>query len=430
MSPIFGIDFGTSNSALSVCMDGEVRMLDVDPGNPISNSLKSILYFLKEDGKTQSYVGYEGVTQYIDTEAEGRYMQSVKTFLPDSGFEKTAVYGQNYTLEELISIFLKVMKERGEALIGRQVNDLVLGRPVIFSTDKEREALAGKRLRRAAELAGFKNITFQMEPIAAAFSYENSLTSNTEQIVLVGDFGAGSSDFTIQKAGNTEKRNLEERSGDILAVGGVYVGGDSFDSQIMRNRVADYYGKNVQVKSMFSDNMTGLSPLVIRKLMQWHLIPQLRRPRTLDNIKELKVGAGLRDKKLLTNLEKLIHSNYGYILFRAIEKTKCMLSGQDEAPLLFNDYGMAIEDLLLRRDFEDMITGEVEQIRTCIDDTLADADLKPEEIDVVFLTGGSSHIPMIRSVFEDKIGPGKIRTGDAFTSVSYGLGLYGKQLQG
>ncbi len=118
MSPIFGIDFGTSNSALSVCMDGEVRMLDVDPGNPISNSLKSILYFLKEDGKTQSYVGYEGVTQYIDTEAEGRYMQSVKTFLPDSGFEKTAVYGQNYTLEELISIFLKVMKEKGEALIG------------------------------------------------------------------------------------------------------------------------------------------------------------------------------------------------------------------------------------------------------------------------------------------------------------------------
>ncbi|WDP88384.1 MAG: Hsp70 family protein [Desulfobacter sp.] len=428
MSPIFGIDFGTSNSALSVCMDGQVKMLDVDPGNPISNSLKSILYFLKEEGKTTSYVGYEGVTQYIDTEAEGRYMQSIKTFLPDTGFEKTAIYGQNYTLEELISIFLKIMKERGEALIGKAVSDLVLGRPVIFSQDRERETLAGERLIRAAKLAGFKNITFQMEPIAAAFSYENSLPAGKEEIVLVGDFGAGSSDFTIHRAGNTGKGNLEARAGDILSVGGVYVGGDSFDSQIMRNRVADYYGKNVQVKSMFSDNMTGLSPLVIRKLMQWHLIPQLRRPVTLDNIKELKVGAGLRDKKLLTNLETLIHSNYGYILFRAIEKTKCLLSGQDQAPLVFKDYGMAIEDLLSRSDFEEMIINEVEEIRTCIDDTLAGAGLAPEEVDVVFLTGGSSHIPLIRSIFSEKIGADKIRTGDAFTSVAYGLGLYGKQL--
>jgi len=426
MSPIFGIDFGTSNSALSVSMDGQVKMLDVDPGSPISNSLKSILYFLKEDGKTQSFVGYEGVTQYIETEAEGRYMQSIKTFLPDAGFEKTAIFGQNYTLEELICIFLKVMKSRGEALIQEEVTDLVLGRPVIFSKNSEREALAGDRLIRAAKLAGFKNVTFQMEPIAAALAYEKSLAPGKEEIVLVGDFGAGSSDFTIHKAG-THKKHLD-RNRDILSVGGVYVGGDSFDSQIMRKRVADYYGKNVEVKSMFSDNLTGLSPLVIRKLMQWHLIPQLRRPRTLDNIKELKVGAGLRDKKLLTNLETLIHANYGYLLFRAIEKTKCLLSGQTKAPLVFDDYNMGIDDILSRESFESMIVEEVSAIQACIDETLTGAGITPEDIDVVFLTGGSSHIPLIRSLFEDRIGKDKIRTGDAFTSVAYGLGLHGSQI--
>jgi len=428
MSPIFGIDFGTSNSALSVCLDGEVNMLDVDPGNPISNSLKSILYFLKEDGKIQSFVGYEGVTQYIDTEAEGRYMQSIKTFLPDTGFEKTAVFGQNYTLEELISIFLKVMKTRGETLIGQDVSDLVLGRPVIFSKNNEREALAGERLTRAAKLAGFKNVTFQMEPIAAALAYEKSLPPGKEEIVLVGDFGAGSSDFTIHKAGNPCNKDVTDRNRDILSVGGVYVGGDSFDSQIMRERVANYYGKNVRVKSMFSDNLTELSPLVIRKLMQWHLIPQLRRPRTLDNIKELKVGAGLRDKKLLTNLETLIHSNYGYLLFRAIEKTKCLLSEMDKAPLVFNDYDMAIDDVLNQEEFESMIDQEVAAIRSCIDQTLSGAGIGPEDIDVVFLTGGSSHIPLIRALFEEKIGIEKIRTGDAFTSVAYGLGLFGSRL--
>ena len=104
MSAIFGIDFGTSNSALSVNINGKVRLLDVDPENPISNSLKSILYFLKDDGRTSSFVGYQGVKKYIENEADGRYMQSIKTFLPDTGFEKTSVYGKFYTLEQLISI--------------------------------------------------------------------------------------------------------------------------------------------------------------------------------------------------------------------------------------------------------------------------------------------------------------------------------------
>ncbi len=414
MSAIFGIDFGTSNSALSVNIDGEVKMLDVDRENPISNSLKSILYFSKEDGQTRSYVGYEGVKKYIENEAEGRYMQSIKTFLPDMSFDKTSIYGKRYTLEELISIFLKVMKQKGEKIIKQEVSDLVLGRPVIFSEDKQRDQIAQERLTRAAKIAGFNNISFQLEPIAAALSYENSLGTKKEQIVLVGDFGAGSSDFTIHKTGRH----------DILSVGGVYIGGDVFDSRIMREKVADYYGKNVKAKSMFSDNYFGLSPLVIRKLMKWHLIPQLRLPKTLDNIKELKVTAKFQDKKLLQNLENLIASNYGYLLFQAIEKTKCELSKKDEARIYFNDYDICIDEMLSKNKFEDMIDEKVADIKACIEQTLADAGLTYKDIDVVFLTGGSSYIPMIRGLFE-KISPDKIHCGDAFTSVAYGLGIQG-----
>ena len=427
MSAIFGIDFGTSNSALSVAMGGAVRLLDTDKENPISNSLKSILYFLKEDGLTKAYVGYEGVKAYIANGADGRYMQSVKTFLPDVSFEKTNIYGKSYTLEELIAIFFRVMKLRGQEIINQEVSDVVLGRPVIFSEDPNLDRIAQERLARAAQLAGFKNVSFQLEPIAAALAYENSLEPGEEQIVLVGDFGAGSSDFTIYKAGKRTGQN-GQREKDILSLGGVYIGGDIFDSEIMREKVAVYYGKNVQAKSMWSDTLFGLSPLVVRKLMQWHLIPQLRLPRTLDTIRELKVSASFQDKKLLGNLENLIRGNYGYLLFQSIEKAKCELSDSNNSRIYFNEYEICIDEVLSRDEFESFISDKIASINTCINSTLATADLSCSDIDAVFLTGGSSYIPLIREIFEKRIGKEKIRTADAFTSVAYGLGLHGARL--
>nr|WP_319392478.1 Hsp70 family protein [uncultured Desulfobacter sp.] len=421
MSPTFGIDFGTSNSALAASVDGQVQLLDIDPGNPLSNSLKSILYFIKEEGQSLSFVGYEGVKQYIDNGAEGRYMQSIKSFLSDTSFQKTNVYGKNYTIEELIAYLLKTMKERGERLIGREVDQVVLGRPVVFSEDQERETTATRRLIKSARLAGFKEISLQMEPVAAARAYENSLAENQEQIVLVGDFGAGSSDFTVLRVGHSSQAG--EREKDILSVGGLYIGGDNFDALIMRHKVAKHYGTDVKVKSMFSDNLTGLSPLVLSHLMQWHRIPWLRRPQTLSSIKELKVGASLRDKRLLENLERLIDDNYGYLLFRAIESAKCRLSDHDDAAVMFNDYGITIEELVTRTAFEEMIQTLVGKIDACVADTLADAGVGPEQINAVFLTGGSSYIPLIRAIFESRLGADKIKTADAFTSVAYGLGL-------
>jgi len=202
---------------------------------------------------------------------------------------------------ELISIFLKVMKQRGQEIIGQEVSDLVLGRPVIFSEDGDRDRIAQERLLRAAQLAGFKNISFQLEPIAAALAYENSLG----------------------------------------------------------------------------------------------------------------------------NLENLIHANYGYLLFQSIEKTKCSLSDNDESRIFFIDYDICIDELLSREEFENMIQEKVIAISDCIDSTLKTANLSSNKIDVVFLTGGSSFIPLIRELFEKRVPKDKIRSADAFTSVAYGLGLQG-----
>ena len=221
MSTVFGLDFGTSNSALSINIDGKVRLLDIDKDNSVSMTLKSVLYFHNEDQERNVYAGHEAVQNYIDTGGEGRFLQSIKTFLPDSTFERTEIYRKNYTIEELISLILKTIKARGEQIIGYPVDDLVLGRPVVFSEDREMDDLAERRLIEAARMAGFKNIKLQLEPIAAALNFENSFQSNEEKKILVGDFGGGTSDFTILRinAGNGNGHK-HDRTKDVLSTGG------------------------------------------------------------------------------------------------------------------------------------------------------------------------------------------------------------------
>ena len=427
MGNYFGLDFGTSNSAIAAIMNNEIRLLDIDRHNPIQNSLKSVLYFIKEGRKRKAYVGYEAVKEYIATGGEGRCLQSIKTFLPDSSFTETEILYKTYTLEELIAFILRTMKERGEQAIQSTVDHVVLGRPVLFSEDPTKDKLAEDRLRTAAEAAGFKNIVFQLEPIAAALSFEKSLNTDDEKLVLVGDFGGGTSDFTIMKA--CRKHTVkQDRSDDILAVGGIYIGGDLFDSEIMWEKVCPYYGKNVRVNSPMGDYRFGLSTITLAKLKRWHLIPHLKSLQTMKNIREIKYLAPPRDRSAIENLEKLINENYGYLLFQAIEKAKCDLSDHDQTDIRFSDYGIEIIEAIEKKEFEGFIADKVEQIDAKVSDALKDAGIHSEDIDVVFLTGGSSYVPLIRSLFEARFGRDKISQSDAFTSVAFGLGVYAAML--
>lgn len=425
MSTVFGLDFGTSNSALSVNVDGEVRLLDIDNGNAAGMTLKSVLYFYNEDQERNVYAGHEAVQNYIDTGGEGRFLQSIKTFLPDSTFERTEIYRKNYTIEELISLILKTIKARGEQLIGASVDDLVLGRPVIFSEDRESDELAERRLMEAARMAGFKNIELQLEPVAAALNFENSFQSNQEKKILVGDFGGGTSDFTILKInGGNGNGHRHHRSKDVLSTGGVTIGGDTFDSEIMWHKVAKYFGKDVKVQSPMSGNWSGLSSHTMGKLRGWHLIPLLRAPKIMGYIREIKYLASNEDKVLLQNLEDLIDYNFGYLLFQSIEKSKCELSSSPESTIAFNDYEIDINDRITKIEFEEFIKTKIEDLEDCVNSVLSQAGLTHQDIDIVSLTGGSSFIPAINKLFSKNFGIEKITQSDAFTSVAHGLGVY------
>jgi hypothetical chaperone protein len=172
MNTIFGLDFGTTNSALSINNGGQVEVIDIDEHNTSGKTLRSVIYFNEEDNV---FIGQQAIQNYVNDGATGRFMQSIKSFLPSNQFDYTYINRRRYELEDLIAIILRRIKKKGEEYAGHEVSSVILGRPVVFSKNAEADKLAEKRLREAAEKAGFRNIQFQLEPIAAAFAFERTL---------------------------------------------------------------------------------------------------------------------------------------------------------------------------------------------------------------------------------------------------------------
>lgn len=415
MKASFGLDFGTTNSALAVAGDGNVEVVAVDENNRAGKTLRSVLFF-EEKGLS---VGQAAIARYIETGGEGRFLQSIKSFLPSTLFEYTMINNRKYELEDLIAIILSRMKKRGELLLGREVVDVVMGRPVVFSGDKDIDLLAENRLRRAAEAAGFKNIVFQLEPIAAGLAFEKRLSRHEEKLVLIGDFGGGTSDFSIIRL-QGRRAGRPNRKEDVLAIGGVPIAGDAFDAKLMWEKVAKFFGKDAKFRTM-TGGWLDMPALITLKLKHWHLIPLLKTKQTLEYLGELKLRAD--DIAAVENLINLIEDNYGFMLFQAIEQAKIRLSSADSARITFSERSLMIAETVGREKLENIIATEIAEIERCINDTLSRAGLRPNDIDQVFTTGGTSCMPCIEQLFAGKFGAEKMKQLDAFTSVAYGLGV-------
>lgn len=416
MQTVFGIDFGTTNSALSVYRNNTVEVLGVDGNDRSGELMRSVLYFNDEN---EIFAGREAIRQYVSDGAAGRFMQSIKTFLPNISFDHTEVFGRRYGIEDLVAIILRQLKARGEAHVGSVVDSVVLGRPVVFSADPHKDAVAEQRLEKAARKAGFKNIWFQYEPVAAALAYEDSLQVGQERIVFIGDFGGGTSDFSVIRVKGGAFGRSDRRS-DVLSLGGVYVAGDKFDSQIMWDKVAQHFGRYAHYKTMGKDEWVNVPRSIVHTLCQWHRIPLLRTRKTREHIRVIKSTTD--DVRAIEHLENIIDDNFGFFLFQAIERAKCDLSDQQQALISFKERDLAIEEGISKAEFEKINKDNFRQITECIDDVVARSGLLPAQIDTVFLTGGTSRIPLIQNIFADRFGRDKLENRDAFTSVVHGLG--------
>jgi hypothetical chaperone protein len=413
---VFGIDFGTTNSALSVYRNGGVEVIAVDNVDHGGELLRSVLYFNEE---SEIFAGHEAIHQYVTDGAAGRFMQSIKTFLPNTSFDSTEIFGKRYTIDDLVAIILSTLKARGEAHVGCQVESVVLGRPVLFSKDAVKDAVAEQRLEKAARKAGFKHIWFQYEPVAAALTFEESLKPGEERLVFIGDFGGGTSDFSVIRVKGGAFDRSERRS-DVLSLGGVYVAGDKFDSQIMWDKVAYHFGRYARYQTMGKEEWNAIPKSIIYTLCQWHRIPLLRARKTRELIRVIKNSTD--DRQAIEHLENIITDNYGFFLFQAIEKAKRELSTLEQTQITFRDRTLDINEAIGRAEFEALNAENFQQIAASVDEVVEQSGLLPTQIDTIFLTGGTSRIPYVRQMFAERFGSDRLEQRDAFTSVVHGLG--------
>ncbi|MBF5043024.1 Hsp70 family protein [Aggregicoccus sp. 17bor-14] len=402
-----GLDFGTSNTAAAL-PDGTV--LRVAPQAEEARLFRSVLFFPEDEREV--YAGAGAIARYLEDNA-GRFIQSVKSFLHTRSFQSTLIRGRTWSIEDLVALLLRRVRESG-ALPER----VVLGRPALFSHEPAADALAEGRLLRAAHLAGFTEVQFLIEPIAAALAYEASLTR--DELVLVADFGAGTTDLTLMRLGPT-RRGAKDRRPDVVGSTGLRIGGDRFDAEIMRHALLPHFGAGTsyQVRGSFSQKRLPIPQHVLGKLLSWHEMSFIREKATQQLIDEMLETSDR--PQAIQALHDLVMENLGYRLFRAIEAVKVRLSRDEEAELHFEEARIHIRERITRAQFDRFCEPLLQELDACAAG-LVERHADAGSIDAVFLTGGSSQIPAVRERFVRRFGEARVRTADAFTSVAEGLG--------
>lgn len=419
-----GIDFGTTNSSVGFATQGsEVELISFPFGGGTTESFRSVLYLEhhKERGRShlKSWTGPEAIETYLDAENKGRLMQSLKSYLPNRDLKSTEVFGRAYAFEDLVSRILADLRLHAEQRLGKPVRHATVGRPVNFvgaENEKDNE-YAVARLRDALLKAGFESVEFEMEPVAAAYYYESTLTH--DELILIGDFGGGTSDFSLLHVGPAVRKR-GRRPEDLLGNGGVGIAGDAFDAKIVRKLVSPRLGADSTVYSM-KKHLPAVPNWIFTKLEHWHHLSFLQSRNLLDSLKRTMKQAS--DPEAIEALIFLIEEDLGYQLHQAVQKVKCRLSESTHANFHFKDGGLDIKAPVTRQEFESWIADELSAIENCVDSLLKDSGIERKKVDRVFLTGGSSLVPSVRKIFEDRFGKDRVRTGNEFTSVARGLTL-------
>jgi hypothetical chaperone protein len=418
-----GVDFGTTNSSIAFARSSDnVELARFPSLAGLTDAYRSLLYLqqVKEGGakSLKSWTGPEGIEHYLSSEVKGRLIQSLKSFLSSRSLHGTEVFGRRYTLEDLIARILRDLREKSEHQFGIKIRSAVVGRPVHFvgAENQEDDRFAEGRLRSAFNLAGYESVEFEMEPVAAAHYYESRL--DHDELILIGDFGGGTSDFSLVHVGPGVRRRGRVPS-DIVGNAGVGVAGDSFDAKIIRHMVCPALGSGSHLLSM-GKTLTVPNWVYIR-LERWHHLSLLRGKDVLNMLKG--VHAQSFEPEKIQALIHFIKEDLGFHLHRAVQKVKCDLSNDPAATFQFSDGIVDLKAVVERASFETWISEELAQISGCVDSLLSSSGIQLKDVDMVFLTGGSSFVPAVRRIFGTRFGENRICGGNEFTSVARGLAL-------
>ena len=404
-----GLDFGTSNSAIGIARGHELALAPLED----ERTLMPSAVFFDYETKGRVLFGSQAVAAYVG-QTEGRLMRALKTILGSSLIhEKTSLGGRKVPLAEVVAIFVRYLKRKAEAFAGEEITAVVHGRPVHFvDGDEAADARAQAVLETIAREAGFREVVFVPEPIAAAHHYEQTVSA--EELVLIADIGGGTSDFSVVRIG-PGRRGRTERGEDILATAGVRVGGTDFDTALSLAAVMPALGLGTRL--LEKDLPMPKAPY--HELATWATINFAYTYRNERALAGLVADAAEPEK--VGRLLAAVHKRLGHRMAFAVEDAKIALSDADDAvvALGFLEDGLAIPTT--RADFERAIAVSTDRLRAATRECIARAGLDSNAIDTIFLTGGSSRVPCVRAAIAQAAPAARLASRSDFLSVALGL---------
>lgn len=407
------IDFGTSNSLVGAFHQGKrVEALPIDPSASDPTLMRTLLFFPHAD---LCYYGTEAINEYVDQDMEGRLFRSFKTHLPNQGYLGTVIGNRILTLENMVGVFLLELKKRAEKALGASVERAVIGRPARYSMDAAADNFALHRMQKAAEFAGFKEVQFVPEPLAAAFDYRRQLKE--EKIVLICDFGGGTSDFTLIKL---SPRNFNPK--DVLSIEGCPLAGDALDSVFMSHRLNVHFGAKSKYRLPMSDNVLSMPPTVTQRLNHPAHIVHLKERETYEFIRQVeKCSITAKDKADIERLFILIEDQQIFPFFERIENSKRELSARETSTFEFDYPGIEIHEVFSKTQFIDWAENTREKIFEAMDRCLTAGGVTADKVDLVALTGGTAKVEFIQQELIRRFGKERLQTQSHFHSVLSGL---------
>jgi hypothetical chaperone protein len=432
-----GIDFGTSNSGVGVSDGRQVRLLPIDSTSILPEVVKTVLYVTKDfhysigqeavelyykhnvnrlrryEKKWVGEIEYRGadmyyvrdVYSYVDVLKPGRLLQYIKSGLRSEKYEGTLIFDRYFSLVEIISIYLRELKNRAESLLHEEITGAVIGRPVSFFSDPVLDRRSENTLREAAYGAGFEQVDFELEPVAAAHFYEQSLEK--PQTVLVFDFGGGTLDITIIRLGDAEDRT-------VYASGGIGAAGSDFDRAIIEKRMLYHFGKgridgNPEIREL------------VDAIPDWMVLPELSTPQVKYSLQQAALYG--RAPSRVKALQSLIFNDLSFSFYNTVESAKISLSTQGTTIIQLEARDMDVWELYTRHQFEQDILEYRDQIEKVLLETVAVSGFAPDQIDSVVKTGGSSNIPLFSGLLERIFGADRVVSPNLFSSVTAGLAI-------
>jgi len=423
------IDFGTSNSAVALPRPGGgVRLVELESGQP---TMPTAVFYRADTPPQQldaeRLYGRSAIAAYVEG-SDGRLMRSMKSILGSSLLDQSTDIGGGRAVRyrDVVVGYLRHLKQRAETEAGQAVTRAVLGRPVFFvDDDPQRDAQAQAALQGAAHQAGFAELQFQYEPIAAALDYES--TVQRECLVLVADIGGGTSDFSLVRVG-PQRRGRAERRDDILANHGVHAAGTDFDRHLELACILPLLGYRTLRPNKPGEAAREVPSRVYFDLATWHLINTVYAPARLAELRSMK--RWYADPRHYARLMLTVQEHQGHALAAAAERAKIDVALHGQATLDLGVIETGLACALHEQEAAAAIEADLERIVQAALETTRQAGVAPAQVQALYFTGGSTGLtPLVDRIAACFAGAERVR-GDRFASVAQGLGLHARTVFG